>query len=224
MKKFEFGIFDLDGSIVNAMPAYTKVFSEILNFKYGTNIRDSREYYLNSTGTPLDVQFKYVLEKYNKPTDEIFQMVDEFFCIVNKIDFVLFDGVKDIIDELFEKGFKLFITTGSQTADTKKRLEKLWLIKYFSLILGSSEIPKGPEHIKEFAKSVGLTVEEFSKLSFYCGDGPHDMEIAKMFGIYAVGVKQTVSREKLFEAGADVVVDKIEEITELNILSGDGEI
>ena len=92
MNKFKFGIFDLDGSIIDAIPAYTKVFSESLNSKYGIDIKDSRKYYLNSTGTPIDVQFEYMLRKYSKPTDKISQFVDEFFDIVNKIDFILFDN------------------------------------------------------------------------------------------------------------------------------------
>ncbi len=217
MNKFKFGIFDLDGSIIDAMPAYTKVFSESLNSKYGIDIKDSRKYYINSTGTSIDVQFKYMLEKYSKPTDKISQLVDEFFDIVNKIDFILFDNAKDIIAELSNRGFKLFITTGRETADTKKRLEKAGLLKYFSFILGSSEIPKGPEHIKKFSQSIDLSVEEFSKQAFYCGDGPRDMFIAKMFGIYAIGIAQTISKEKLFEAGADVAVDRIGEVIDLDI-------
>ncbi len=218
MNKFKFGIFDFDGNIVNAMPAYTKVFSEILRSKYGIGIKDSGEYYLNSTGTPIDVQFKCMLEKYCKPTDIISKLVDEFFDTVNKIDFVLFEGAKDTIEKLFDRGLKLFITTGSQTADTKKRLEKAGLIKYFSLALGSSEISKGPMHIKKFAESVELTFEDFSKQAFYRGDGPRDMEIAKMSGIYAIGIAQTVSKEKLLEAGADIAVGRIRDITELDIL------
>ncbi len=218
MKKFKFGIFDFDGSIVNTIPAYTKVFSEILKLNYGISIKASKEYYLNSTGTPIDVQFRYMLEKHSKPTGKISQLVDQFFNTVNNIDFILFDGAKDVIKEFFNKGFKLFITTGSQTADTKKRLKKAGLIKYFSFILGSSEIPKGPGHIKKFAQSAGLTIEKFSKQAFYCGDGPRDMEIAKMFGIYAIGIAQTVSKDKLFKAGADVAVDMIEEVIDLDIL------
>ena len=218
MKKFRFGIFDLDGNIVDAMPAYTKVFSEILESKYKISAKDSRKYYLNSTGTPIDLQFKYMLEKYGKPINKISQLVDEFFYTVNKINFVLFDNAKDTIDKLFNRELKLFITTGSQTADTKKRLEKVGLIKYFSFILDSSEILKGPEHIKKFAQSVELSVKDFSKQAFYCGDGPRDMEIAKMFSIYAIGVAQTVSKEKLLESGANVAVDKIGEVIDLEIL------
>ena len=110
------------------------------------------------------------------------------------------------------------MSTGSRTAVSKERLAKLDLLRYFSVILGSNEIPKGPKHIEEFAKSVNLPTEEFAKQSFYCGDGVRDMKIAKMFGIYAIGVAQTLSKEKLLEAGADVAVDKIEDVLKLDVL------
>ena len=216
--KYKYGIFDLDGNIVNAIPTYTKVFSEILNKKFGIDIKDSSKYYLNSTGTPIDIQFEYMLEKHSKPIDKIPQMVDEFFNTVNNIDFVLFNGAKEAIINLHEKNLNLFITTGSQTEDTRERLKKAGLLKYFGLVLGSSEIPKGPKHIEKFSRSVNLPTEEFSKQAFYCGDGPRDMEIAKMFEIYAIGIAQTVNKERLFESGANVVVDKIGDVLELDVL------
>ena len=217
MNKFKFGIFDLDGSIIDTMPTYTKVFSESLNSKFGINIEKAKEYYQGSTGTPIDVQFKYMLEKYDQPTIKIPQIVDEFFNVVNNIDFALFDGAKNTISEFFEKGFKLFLTTGNQTIDSKNCLRKAELVEYFSFVLGSDEILKGPEHIKKFAQLADLSVEEFSKQAFYCGDGPSDMSIAKMFDIYAIGIRTTVSKEKLFEAGADVVLDGIGEVIDLDI-------
>ncbi|MCK5475240.1 MAG: HAD family hydrolase [Candidatus Pacebacteria bacterium] len=217
MNKFKFGIFDLDGSIVNAMPTYTKVFSESLNSKFGINIEKSKKYYQGSAGTPIDIQFKYMLEKYDQPTVKVPQIVDEFFDVVNNIDFALFDGARNTISGFFEKGFKLFLTTGNQTINSKNRLEKTELIKYFSLVLGSDEILKGPEHIKRFAQLVDLSVEEFSSRSFYCGDGPRDMEIARIFGIYAIGIATTASEERLFASGADVVVNEIADVVGLKI-------
>ena len=70
----------------------------------------------------------------------------------------------------------------------------------------------------KFAKLAALSLEEFSQRSFCCGDGVRDMEIAGMFGIYAIGVAQTVGKKELLKAGADVAVDRIEEVIELDIL------
>lgn len=218
MKKYKYGIFDVDGNLVDSMPIYTETFSGILFRTFGISVEESNKYYLVSTGMPLDIQFKYMLEKNDKSTGRIEEMVKEFFNIINWRDYSWYQGAKKLIRELHCRNFVLFVTTGSQTSVTEKKLEKAGLANYFKLVLGSSKILKGPEHIKKFAQSISLSVEEFSKQTFYCGDGPRDMEIAKMFGIYAVGVAQTVNKEKLFESGADEVVDRIGEVINIEIL------
>jgi len=212
------GIFDVDGNLVNSMSVYTEAFSGILFRRCEISVKESSKYYLNSAGTPLDVQFRHMLEKNDKSTKEIQSMVDEFFDVVNQVDYSWYKGAKELIRELHRRNFTLFVTTGSQTSVTIKKLEKAGIADCFKLTLGSDEIPKGPKHIEEFAKLARLSVEEFSSKAFYCGDGTRDMEIAKMFGIQAIGVAQTVSKEKLFEAGADVVVDGIGKVIELDIL------
>ncbi len=218
MNKYKFAIFDLDGTIIDAITMYTKVFSEILNIKYGINIWDSKSYYLDSIGNPIEVQFGYMLKKNNRSVEVVPQLVNEFFETVNKVNFNLFEGAEEIIVKFYKEGLKLFITTGSQTIDTQQRLRKMELLKYFSFVLGSELISKGPQHIEKFSQVTNTSIEDFSRKSFYCGDGSSDMEIAKHFGIYAVGIAQTLSKEKLFKAGADVVVDQIRDVVKLEIL------
>lgn len=218
MNKYKFGIFDVDGNLVDSMPVYTETFSGILSRRFGISVKESSKYYLTSTGTPLDVQFGHMLEKNDKSTEGIQGMTEEFFNTVNQVNYQFYDGAKDLVKELIKRRFTLFVTTGSQTSVTMNKLEKAGIANCFELILGSSEILKGPKHIDKFAELAGMSIKEFSSQAFYCGDGGRDMEIAKMFGIYAVGVAQTVSKKKLLEAGADVAVDRIGEVIELDIL------
>jgi len=216
--EYKYGIFDLDGTIINSMPTYTKVFFEILSEKFKIDIKNSSEYYLKSAGTPIEIQFQQVLENNNISFENIPELVNEFFETVNSEKFLIFERSRTIIEYLYNKNVLLFISTGSTTECSKERLVKSDLLKYFSVILGSNKITKGPEHIKGFAKFVNLPTEEFARRSFYCGDGIRDMEIAKMFEIYAIGIAQTIEKDDLLEAGADVVVDKIGDVLKLNAL------
>jgi len=217
-QEYKFGIFDVDGTLIDSMSVYTKTFSGILFRRFKIPVEESNKYYLDSAGTPLDIQFQCMLKKNSVSTKEIQNMTDEFFEIVSQTNYQFYDGVINLVKELIRREFTLFITTGSQTFATKKKLKKEGVANCFNFILGSSEIPKGPKHIEEFAKSVNLSVEEFSSRVFYCGDGSRDMEIAKMFNIYAIGIAQTLSKQKLFDAGADVVVNKIGDVLDLDVL------
>jgi len=218
--EFKYGIFDLDGTIFDAMPAYAKIYSRILNDRFGILPENSVGYYLESAGTPLNEQFRYMLEATNKPKDKIPEMVKEFFDLVGKENFSLFDGAKKVLEDLHNKGVKLFVTTGSEDSLTAKRLDRAGISRYFSLVLGSSQKEKGPWHIERFARSIKVPIDEFSKLAFYIGDGPFDMHLAKMFGIYAIGIPTTVSKNLLLESGADEVVEKISDIGKLKKISG----
>ena len=216
--KYKYGIFDLDGTIINTMPTYTKVFSEILNKRFEIPVENSRKYYICSAGTSIEIQFQNMLKNSNISFTNTAKLTDKFFKTVNKEKILLFKKAKDVIKHLYNKNIPLFISTGSRTESTKKKLKEIDLLKYFSVILGSNEIPKGPEHIEEFAKYINLPTEEFAKQTFYCGDGLRDMEIAEMFEIYAIGIAHTVSKKRLIEMGADVAIDKIGDVLELDVL------
>lgn len=215
--RYKYGIFDLDGVLVNSIPTYTETFLEILNAKYKISDPGVAEYYQNSTGTPLEEQFEYVLRASNKPMDKISDLVGEFFDTVNRKDFVLFEGAKELLEKLIGRNIMLFLTTGSEDEMTKERLERAGILKYFALVLGSSKKEKGPWHIEKFARTAKVPADEFSSQAFYVGDGPFDMHLAKMFGIYAIGIPTTVSKNLLIESGADEVADNISKVAELDI-------
>ncbi|MEK6846180.1 MAG: hypothetical protein AABY26_05445, partial [Nanoarchaeota archaeon] len=56
---------------------------------------------------------------------------------------------------------------------------------------------------------------EFFSRAFYVGDGPADMRYAKEHGILAIGITNTVSGEKLKEAGAEHIIERLEQVLPL---------
>jgi len=213
--KFKYGIFDLDGTIVNSIPTFTETFCEILKEKYAIPDAGVVDYYLSTTGIPLGEQFGYILMANGKPTNKILEMTKEFLDIVNRKNFVFFDGAKKALSDLHKKGIMLFLSTGSEDEITQTRLGRAGILEYFASVLGSSKKEKGPWHIEKFAKAAKVPIDEFSKHAFYVGDGPYDMRIAKMFEIYAIGIPTTVSKNMLLESGANEVIGTISEITGL---------
>lgn len=214
----KFGVFDFDGTIVDTMPTYFSLSSEIMENEYGLPGEEFQTYSKHYTGMPMEELFTRFLKGHNKPTNKVRDNLQDFFDIVNARDFPLIEGAREAIEDVYRKGFKLFVSTGSETKKTKERLEKLNLLKYFSVVYGSSEIEKGPEHIEDFAKASQVSLEDFAKNSFMLGDGPGDIKLAKTCKMKALGVAHTFSSDYLMQAGADRVFEKIREVENAELI------
>ncbi len=212
---FQFGIFDCDGTLINSMPFYTRVFVEVLKEKTGIPKKYGRKFYKETAGTPVLKQYEEVLRINNKLADPK-EMAELFFERFNRekegMRFKVFPGAMDLLKKLSVQGIKLFITSGSRLNDLAEKLNNNDLLAFFELIMGSDEIPKGIEHIKIFATRCNLPLEEFAQKAFLVGDGPTDMRIAKEARIYAIGVDTTVEAKLLIGAGADRVIKNIKDL------------
>jgi phosphoglycolate phosphatase-like HAD superfamily hydrolase len=218
MTEKKFGVFDFDGTIVDTMPIYFNLSGEIIQREYGLPAEEFIEYSKLFTGKPIDEMFRDFLLKNNKPVDRIYENLQDFFTIVNAYDFPLIDGAREAIESVYNKGFQLFISTGSETEKTKERLDDLGLLRFFSEVYGSSSVAKGPAHIENFARIAGVSLGEFAGRAFFLGDGPGDMKLAKACNMKAVGVAHTFTSEYLRSAGADVVFEKIREAGDADLI------
>jgi len=214
---FEFGIIDVDGTLIDSMPIHGEVFATILNEKTGIPKEAAEKFYRETAGLIIQKQFEQILDIYQKWAD-VSEMVRLFFEEMSKREFKIFPGVKRFLAELHKKRVKLFATSGSKLEDLDKKLRDNGLLSYFKLIMGSDRIPKGVEHIEIFAETCNLPLEEFARRAFYLGDGPTDMKIAKRCGIYAYGIQNTVDAKTLIKAGADEIIETLE----LEIKKGKG--
>jgi phosphoglycolate phosphatase len=218
MSEKKFGVFDFDGTIVDTMPVYFSLSGEIIQREYGIPGEEFVEYSKLSTGRPIDEMFRGFLMKHGKPVDRIYENLQDFFTVVNAYDFPIIEGAREAIESVYNKGFQLFISTGSETGKTKERLDDLGLSHFFTEVYGSSEIEKGPIHIENFAKACGVSMGEFGGRAFFLGDGPGDMKLAKSCGMKAIGVAHTFTSEYLRKAGADVVFEKIREAGDADLI------
>ena len=205
-------ITDIDGVVVDRMPIYGEAFSEILNTKFGIEKSSALEMYFSSVGMPISQQFVMVLAEnsYEVSDELVSELVEKFFEKSERHTPVLFPHAKNVLHKVRVMGLSLCATSGSKTQELLSIFEDHGLV--YDYVLGSDQIPKSSEHIKLFAEHFGLTLKKYCEGTLYLGDGPRDMEIAKENGILAIGIATTVSKEKLIEAGADIVIDEIEEL------------
>ena len=210
-------VTDLNGTLIDAMPTYTRVFCDILKRRAGLESPEIAKFSVASTGTPWDEQFAAVLEMHQQPKGVVPEMMGEFCQLVSEEKYNLYPQVPELLAAWREKGCKILVTSGSATGAMIKRTCELGIFPAIEYVLGFDIYKKGPKHIEMLADKEGMTLAEFSEHAIYFGDGPGDMRIAKECGLFAVGVAQTVSPEKLTEAGADLVIEHIGEALELNL-------
>ena len=210
--KIKYIVFDLNGTLVDAMPIYTRAFCDVLKRQTeieNSDIPDIVKYSVAVTGTPWDEQFAYVLDLHKYPTDEVPKLMDEFCDIVNEKKYSLFPKVEELLKLFKDKGYTVLITSGSSTGAMIKRIYDLGILDNIDFLLGFDTYKKSQKHMEMLAEKENLSLEEFAGRAIYFGDGPGDMRIAKSSGIYAIGVAQTVSTKLLKDAGADLVLEKI---------------
>jgi phosphoglycolate phosphatase len=106
---------------------------------------------------------------------------------------VLYDGVKEKLQELYDAGFKLGIATNGVTSITKTMLEGLGVGELFSVIVGADTVERSkpaPDMIILACEKAGVLAEEMA----YVGDQPTDIRAAEAAGALAgVAVRNQIT-------------------------------
>lgn len=207
---FDFGVFDLDGTLIDSMGECGRIFAELLK-SYEVPLYAGRQYYYDTTGSPMREQFRGVLKKYGARFNDadIEKLRKEFDERFLACDFDLFPGAKQLLSALVAAGKTLFLSSASSDDCVSKRLRAGKLRPLFLRAFGSTALVKGPSHLESFAKAARKSPGEFAKKTFFCGDGEADMRIGKKAGMYSIGVKGTSSPARLRKAGADRLITSV---------------
>lgn len=208
-KRIKFIVSDLNGTLVDAMPTYTRVFCDVLKERAGLADPDIAAYSVAHAGTAWDEQFAAVLRAHRQPAEKAPELLSEFCSIVNEEKFSLYPGAGELLRRWRQEGRKVFITSGSATGAMLRRIYELGIYPYVDFLLGFDVYKKSPKHIEMLAERENLSLADFAARAVYFGDGPGDMRIADSCRIYTVGVAQTVPAPSLQAAGADRVIERI---------------
>ena len=146
----------------------------------------------------------------------------ERFIPIGAYENKVFEGVPEMLQRMKEKGIQIAIASSKPEVSVRKILEHFDLMQYFDVVVGSA--PDGShgrkEEIVERALSE-LGVQALSDEDRYSqcamvGDRKFDICGAKTQGVTAVGVSFGFADEgELEQAGADYIVDSIEEMAQL---------
>jgi len=198
LKKFRFAVLDFNGTLVDDTKLYRFLIGKFL------------------FSNPFLFKFYFSILKKDTPglqgflKREFRNLTYSFSEAVEVKESEIFKGVKGFLTELRQRKIKIFLTTRSSRMRTERILKENKLFYFFELIL-SGEIPKR-EHIDILKGYTGLTSKQFSNCTFYLGDEPIDMCLAKGHSILAVGITNTFNAKTLEKYGAEITIKDLTEL------------
>lgn len=123
----------------------------------------------------------------------------------------LYDGVYDSVKKLRQKGTRLAVVTNKDQADAERVVSHFFgdSFEYVVGITGDNALKPDPAGTLKIVKSMGLGCNNF----LFVGDSDVDILTARAAKIRSVGVTWGFrGRNELAKTGADIIIDRPEEI------------
>ena len=208
-------IFDLDGTVSNTIDTIA-YFANLALEHFGFAPIETEKYkYLVGNGAKLLIE--RALRHVNAPMEK-FDEVYKFYVEEYDKDFMFltrpYDGIIEMLDALNKKGIKTAVLTNKPHMTACKVIEDLFgeRILLCRGVKDDGITKPAPDGVYEIMKVLDLKKEEI----LYVGDTGTDMETGKNAGLFTVGVSWGFrTKEELEKNGADVIIDKPEQLLEL---------
>ena len=209
-------IFDWDGVIINSADLHQKSWELLAaeikhtlpanHFKTGFGKRNETIIgkILNWSEDPAQIT------KWGNRKEEIYRELG----IQYGIDMV--PGSKIFLQTLKHLGISASIGTSTERKNIEVAIAQNKLADFFSGAVGSEDVTKGKPDPEVFLKAAKLIKRKPANCVVF-EDSTHGIEAAISAQMIAVGITTTNSKSKLLDQGANLVVDRLDEI-DLSIL------
>lgn len=212
-RKFDFVLFDFDGTVADTGRGITRCALEALRF-YGYDEPDKQRL-RRFIGPPLIDSF---MQLYGADEELAKKMVDKYrehYSAGGMFECDFYGGVPEMLEALESAGCKMAIASSKPGKFVEKILENLGADRYFSFI-SAPEIghvnPTKAELITKAMQQLGAKKES----TVMVGDRLFDIEGAKQVGIKSIGAVYGFGSEaELREYAADMLAFEPRQIKEL---------
>lgn len=213
---YKYILFDLDGTLTDPEIGITNGIMYALK-KFGIEANDRKELHC-FIGPPLvDAFMKY----YGFSESDAKQAVAyyrEFFRETGIYENRVFEGIKEVLETLKEKGKAMILATSKPQEFAEIVLNYFDLMQYFDCVVGATF--DGTLNYKADVIKVALERGKVDDINsaVMIGDRYHDIEGAKENNLKSIGVLYGFGdREELEQAGADYIVETPTELLEILI-------
>lgn len=214
---FEYILFDLDGTLTDPKEGITKCVQYALaSVGIDEPDLDKLEPFI---GPPLHESF---MDFYGFDRENAMKLVAKYrerYNVTGIYENIIYPGIADMLKNVKEAGCKISIASSKPTSMVETILDYFDIRKYFDSVVGSNldgTRTKKEEVVEEALRQLQCVKEKTAMV----GDRKFDIEGARAFGLTGIGVTFGYAAEnELQEAGADYIVDTVEELQNL-LLSG----
>ena len=206
--------FDLDGTIIDSCEGVTNAVAYSLK-KFNIPIK-SRESLKSFIGPPLVDSYMQYCSFDRERALKVVETYREYYREIGIFEFKVYDGIKELLQNLRQRGLKLFIATSKPEIFAKQILNKAGLEGEFKGIFGatldSSRVHK--TDVISYALD-SLSLNDTAE-AIMVGDTCFDILGAKSLGMSSVGVTYGYGDiDELNSSAPDYIVNTPLEILEI---------
>jgi len=178
-------IFDMDGTLLDSKKDITISVNHIRKLHY--NLEPLSEEFvveaINMEVRNLPKLF-YNTQVYEQKDRDVFESFYEKQCTQN---LYLYNGIKEVLLTLKDKGIKLSVATNAPTKFAKLMLNSLGVKNMFDVIVGADEVSMPKPSPQMLYKILGFyNFDKLKDKAWMIGDNSKDMLSAKNAGIQSV--------------------------------------
>ncbi len=217
---YQYLLFDLDGTLTDSAEGIIKCVQYAAE-KMGAAFKSAEELKV-FVGPPLSESFKAVYGFSEEETKQAIVYYRERFKPIGMFENSVYPGIPQLLASMKEHGKINLIASSKPEEFVKTILEHFDIAKYFDVIVGASmdESRNTKEAVIEEALSQLKSTDQYGQYTqdkcVMIGDRKYDIHGAKYFGLRNIGVSYGFAPEgELQEAGAEVIVDTVEELTQV---------
>lgn len=208
MKKYDSILFDLDGTLTESGIGITRCAAYALEQMH-LEIPEDLNVFI---GPPLRQTFlQFGVKEEN--VDEAIRIFRSRYTTIGKFENQPYEGVKEMLKQLKEDGYHLYVATSKPEPVAKEILEHFDLAKYFEEIAGAS-LDASRESKKDVIAYLLQKID--CKRCIMVGDTEFDVIGAKENGIDCIGVKYGYGTVKsMLKSGVRAIIDQPIDLVEV---------
>jgi phosphoglycolate phosphatase len=194
---FKLVVFDLDGTLINSVEGIMRSIN-ITFAGIGLGPYEWERDIVRFFGKTLEKWVETLLKEGGKYSEENVEKVAndiwETYSKVGKKHNKLYDGVKDVLEELRKRGIKMAIATNMRSKHANIFLPLFGIDKYFEKVCTSTNTKRGkpfPDQMDSILEKVKVDKSD----ALVVGDSRSDLEFARNSGVKVALVEMPWNRD-----------------------------